>query len=411
MFNKFRLTFAGPNLVILRKFQTKFHSALDSYTELTYSALRSGYRMYAQGLIPPTYRTLLINYMIIPEKVRKMAAAVSADLQAHHPDVVDDDFRISPSKPRNGRLKMALMRSVDQNLGTLMLCAVEDELQKLLDWMEDIAREEAQEHTLLLSNEQVLHLIRFDSLSEADVKPSCRFLEELVPSPLALLIIRTFEGRIYSFFIKSKHFITNLYMQLLFRVARHINYRFIKQNWFVYLPKKPENKRTDRYVFYDSIKSPLLEWYGSSTVRYCTAHPSFKTGWIPPTRLVIDMWADFGGSIFWDRGAAIGGVDDLSTNDNYYFDFSDIPELTDWYNEFHDLAFDLEDAEEELPPISPRVIAWHLRGLKLAQQIRPRLPLNIDLVYSLSWDTVYPSLYNELHAGHLVYDTRWLKFS
>lgn len=352
-----------------------------------------------------------MNNMSILDEVKKVVDVEWACLQTHHPGMVDDDFRLKPSEPRRGRLEMTLMRSLDQKLGTLVLHAAGDELRKLIHWMEDIAREENSEHTLLLNNGQVLHLILLDFLSDSAVAPTCRFLEELVPSPLALLTIRTREGHISHFFIKAKHFITNLYMGLLFRLASWKHYRFFKQNWFNYLPKPPDNKRKDRYVFYDSLKSPLLEWYSASAESYRTARPRFITmDWLP-TRQVVEMWADFGGSIFWERGAAIGGVDDLCTCDNYYFLFSDIPGFNTWYDEFHELAFDLRDSVEELPPISPRVIDWHLRGLRLAQQIRPRLPLNIDLIYSLSWDTVYPSLYNELHTGHLVYDSRWLQRS
>ena len=49
---------------------------------------------------------------------------------------------------------------------------------------------------------------------------------------------------------------------------------------------------------------------------------------------------------------------------------------------------------------------WHIRGFKLAQEIRKRLPLNVILIYEQSWDVAYGLHYFERDKGRIIFDPR-----
>ena len=342
------------------------------------------------------------------EEIQAIAADYAREITAHPPKTVDDVY-FSASLPKGGVI--CLQPRMDSNVtGHLELRAETDDLNRLKQWMEQVAKELNPADTLMLVDGQYLCLHRL-SLPESAVEKTKRFLDELVPSTLSVLLIQTKEGREYRFFVKTKHFVTQLYMALL---LKHVHPRneespgsYMKSEWFSHTPNAWWYEKRGVDAFYNAVKSLLIEWYMHSSVPWSVNKPQFRTFHHVPK--YIDLWADFGGSIFWDAiGVSIGDVQDVSAC-GLDFEFYDMPELEEWYNDFIKLTdkYCMCTGDAHQDPLSvPEIEEWQKRGYAIAKKLRSRLPVNLDIIYSLTWDLAFGSRYHSTDRGHVLFDER-----
>lgn len=326
-----------------------------------------------------------------------------------------DDFDITLDKPQRGKMVLHI------TLGELApvtcdLWAASDDLQQLKEWMEAIARDES--HASVALGSGVVLACELTDIPESTVETTYRYLDEQFPSPIALVSITTENGETRTAVLKVKHFINMLYVALLANWY-DLNKR-LKKDWYPYTKAYEESEdfrkwmRKHPYWHQSLLSSPLIEWYLQSAESYTQAKPQFKYDF--GCVYMFTMWADFGGSIFWSfpGGGSVGDATSLEIGD-FIFDLSDIEGLKEWYAEFHSLAYDYHEQEGDLPLIKSepadeekcRILretkAWHLRGFKLAQEIRKRLPLNVIMIYEQSWDVAYGLHYFQRDKGRIIF--------
>ena len=342
------------------------------------------------------------------EEIQAIAADYAREITAHTPKTVDDVY-FSASLPKGGVI--CLQPRMDSNVtGHLELRAETDDLNRLKQWMEQVAKELNPADTLMLADGQYLCLHRL-SLPESAVEKTKRFLDELVPSTLSVLLIQTKEGGEYRFIVKTKHFVTQLYMALL---VKHVHPDdnstqgvYMEREWFSQTPHAFWYTRCRHSDYYNAVKSLLVEWYMHSSVPWSVNKPQFRTFYHVPA--YIDFWADFGGSIFWnEHGASIGDVQDVSAC-GLDFEFYDMPELEEWYNDFIKLTdkYCMCTGDAHQDPLSvPEIVEWQKRGYAIAKKLRSRLPVNLDIIYSLTWDLAFGSRYHSTDRGHVLFDER-----
>lgn len=346
--------------------------------------------------------------MKTPKEIQAQAADYARKITARTPKTVDDVY-FSASLPKGG--VMCIHPRMNKRVtGLLELRAETDDLNRLKQWMEQIAKELRLTATLMLADGQFLCLRRL-SLPESAVRKTKRFLDELVPSTLSVLLLRTKEGREYRFFVKTKHFVTQLYMALL---MKHVHPRdeespgsYMKSEWFSHTPNAWWYEKRGVDAFYNAVKSLLIEWYMHSSVPWRKDKPQFRTFHHVP--VYIDFWADFGGSIFWDAvGVSIGDVQFVCAC-GLDFEFYDMPELEEWYNDFIKLTdkYCMCTGDAHQDPLSvPEIEEWQKRGYAIAKKLRSRLPVNLDIIYSLTWDLAFGSRYHSTDRGHVLFDER-----
>ncbi len=342
------------------------------------------------------------------KEIQAQAADYAREITARTPKTVDDVY-FSASLPKGG--VMCIHPRMNKRVtGHLELRAETDDLNRLKQWMEQIAKELRLTATLMLADGQFLCLRRL-SLPESAVRKTKRFLDELVPSTLSVLLLRTKEGREYRFFVKTKHFVTQLYMALL---MKHVHPRdeespgsYMKSEWFSHTPNAWWYEKRGVDAFYNAVKSLLIEWYMHSSVPWRKDKPQFRTFHHVP--VYIDFWADFGGSIFWDAvGVSIGDVQFVCAC-GLDFEFYDMPELEEWYIDFNKLTdkYDMCTGDALEDPLSvPEIVEWQKRGYAIAKKLRSRLPVNLDIIYSLTWDLAFGSRYHSTDRGHVLFDER-----
>lgn len=331
-----------------------------------------------------------------------------------------DDFDISLNTPKRGETTIIFTLGEYDSVAC-DLKASSDDFQKLKEWMEAIARDESKPSIALGSGAKLT--CELTDIPENAVAKTYRYLDEQFPSPIAVVSVTKENDEIYTAVLKVKHFINLLYVTLLTGVYDYP--KSLRRQWYPFTKKYqqeedfPKWMRRNLYWHHSLLASPLIEWYLQSSESYATATPQFR--YEPGCAHVICMWADFGSSIFWDfsNGASLGNHEFLELGD-YVFDFSDIEGLNAWYQEFFELAGDFDEIEDDFPEeireeeiIEERKLAtlqkikeWHIKGFKLAQEIRKRLPLNVILIYEQSWDVAYGLHYFERDKGRIIFDPR-----
>lgn len=317
-----------------------------------------------------------------------------------------DDFNISIKDPEQGKISIIL------TLGELppvtsVLCADSNDLQKLKEWMESIARDESLTSASLGSGTKIT--CKQTDIPEKAVDETYRYLDELFPSPLAVISITTDDNKTYSAVLKIKHFINALYVTLMMHCVRTPE-KLTKQ-WYPYTEeyKKQESFKqwiaNSPYHHQSLVASSLIEWYLQSTQSYTSVNPKFK--YEGSVAYIVTMWTDYG-CIFWKNGISIGEITSLEIND-LNFDFSDVEGLREWYDDFYCLADSYrviaEDKENE-ESLMMKIKEWHIKGFRLAQEIRRRLPLNVILLYLQSWDVGHGQRYFAKDKGRIIFDSR-----
>lgn len=319
-----------------------------------------------------------------------------------------DDFNISLEAPKQGKMTLVItfgeLEPVECNLS-----AESDDLQKIKEWMEAIARDEQLTSVSLGDGAKIT--CEITEILESSVEKTYRYLDELFPSPIAVISVTTECGETYSAVLKVKHFINALYVTLMMFSAR--GPEDPTRQWYPYTEKykKEEDYKTwmkNSPHWHQSLAtSSLIEWYLQSSESYTSAKPQFQN--VSSIGYIVNMWADYG-CIFWRDGISIGEITTLDIND-LDFDFSDVEGLEEWYADFPRLAEDFQSINEETEKetevsILQEIEEWHIRGFKLAQEIRKRLPINVILHYEQSWDVGVGLPCFEKDKGRIIFDPR-----
>ena len=334
-----------------------------------------------------------------------------------------DDFNITIDAPKQGKMTLHITHGEWEPLACV-LCAESDDLQKLKEWMEAIARDER--HASVALGSGAVIACELTDIPESTVEKTYRYLDEQFPSPIALVSITTENGETCTAVLKVKHFINMLYVALLANWY-DLNKR-LKKDWYPYTKDYEESEdfrkwmRKQPYWHQRLLASPLIEWYLQSSDCYSNAKPQFKYDF--GCAYMFTMWADFGDSIFWSfpDGGSSGDATCIEIND-FIFDISDIEGLKEWYAEFHSLSYEYDEIgndfpediiEEEITNESKlaslqKTREWHIRGFKLAQEVRKRLPMNVMMIYEQSWDVAHGLHYFGRDKGRIIFDPRKLK--
>lgn len=319
-----------------------------------------------------------------------------------------DDFTMSITPPKAGGIRLCI--HIDGcEATTFELRAENDDLMKLKAWMEELVRSECAEAAL--SNGQRL-AYRVTDVPESTVEPTVRFLDELFPSPIGILTLTPAAGEALECVVKVKHFLNALYLYLLTggNADTILSYgKHFEKEWYAYTPTKvqyPEHISKSLY-HYNQQQSYLIEWYLCAAVPYAAAQPQFR--WMRVIPEVLTMWDDWG-ELFWCEGAGSGCEHGLSVGD-YDFDLSEI-KLHEWDDDFNELEklSSRDECDDDVPVILTQEDKdWHIRGYRLAQQVRQRMPLNAALIYELTWDIAYDTPVWSRDIGHVIFDPRILK--
>lgn len=321
-----------------------------------------------------------------------------------------DDFTMSITPPKAGIISLTI--HIDGcEPSTFVLRAENDDLMKLKTWMEDVVRDEHAE--VELSGGQRLAYCVTD-VPESSVEPTIRFLDELFPSPIGILTLTPAEGQAVECVVKVKHFLNAMYLYLLTggnadRMLGDYGEHF-SEEWYAYLPtKEPCYERIHKSLYhYNQLQSSLIEWYLCASVSYAAAQPQFQ--WVRAIPKVLTMWDDWG-ELFWCEGVGEGSEYGLAVGD-YDFDLSDVEGLRKWDDDFHvleKLSF-LYKCDDDAPIIlTQQDKEWHIRGYRLAQEVRQRMPLNAALIYELTWDIAYDTPEWQRDIGHVIFNPRLLE--
>lgn len=280
-----------------------------------------------------------------------------------------DAFSLCVYPPADGLLRTEITLGSAPAV-TLTLAAAQDELTKLRAWMEDIAR--GISPALVSFADGTALSCRREYDDETGFAKTERFLDEEYPTGISTFCVRDAQGTEYGALIKTKHFLNLLYMEVL-------------------LDRKP---------------SHLVEWYLSCREALPKRFPHFKSK--PIRKATLKMWADFADAVFW-QGSNIGDYNYLHIDDTY-IDLSDISSLETWYDDFYLLAS--EDDMHTKPPFA--IIGeearqeWHVRGLKIAESLRSRIPQHYVFVYMQSWPLADLTPYFANDCGRIIFDERFI---
>ena len=359
-------------------------------------------------------------------KVMKTKNAISLE---HNALRKVDDFNVSLNDPKQGAMTIFFTLGEYDDVACDLLAA-SDDLQKIKEWMEAIARDERQTSVALGAGAKLT--CELTDIPENCVEKTYRYLDELFPSPIAVVSVTTVDNETYTAVLKVKHFINLLYVSLL--TGGYDYPRVLKKHWYPYTKKYQQSEEFQKWMrkqacwHQSMLASPLLEWYLQSAECYTDAQPQFKDEY--DCAYMLSMWADFGSCILWrlKDGASVGvcyDINDHSLRTDIYinghlFSFSDIEGLNKWYDDFLELAYDFDEVEADFPDeiIEEKITdegkvatlhqtrEWHIRGFKLAQEIRKRLPLNVILIYQQSWDVANGLPYFERDKGRIIFDSR-----
>lgn len=174
----------------------------------------------------------------------------------------------------------------------------------------------------------------------------------------------------------AKQLLLSIYAALL---AYSSTGNFLAKEWAV----------SDKWEFYNTIKSPIIEWFIYSDKGYRHECPKFK----PAIAIndTVHMWAEWGGGLFWQGGCCGDAEGFKIETENKQIVLTDIPEIEEWYNEF-----DKRPPEDKWPEEDYN--RWFAQGWELAKLVRKRLPDNVDLFYQWK-STMVPSsveMHNEI---------------
>lgn len=324
-----------------------------------------------------------------------------------------DDFLILVSAPVRGHLRLKVRVGKSPRV-RLSLSAAQDELMKLRAWMEDIAR--GVSPALIRFTDGTSLCCRREYDDKTGFAATERFLDEAYPSSVSTFCMRDAQGTEYRALLKTKHFLNALYMRLLTggNPDGQCDYlQHFHNQWYNHTPQGVQEEYRKKHYHYRRFSSRLLEWYFCCKEAVPNRIPRFKP--LPDDTAFLLMWADFCGALFWNDDHECCGASDHVWIGEEEINLSDIPELATWEYDFDTLGMSVLHAREhewQFPYgaiAEADRVAWHVRGLQLAHQLRPRLPLHYVLLYEQSWDLAYGTPYFANDSGRIIFDERFIE--
>lgn len=273
------------------------------------------------------------------------------------------------------------------------LTAAFDSFPDIKNWLEDIVIDTKLSSDLYLELEGRTAILHYEHVKLAEVGTGRKFANEdrdkdewesfdanngAPDTCLFYLYDSSYEDIPVVCYCKTKDFIFALYNGLLNYSSRSVHANKIGAEWYYMDRDDDGNPTEDNWTFYNSLKSPLIEWNHDSRMAYRHERPKFKE--TPTIKETVHMWAEWGDGLFWhQRGGCCGDAESFWVDtDETTVDLKDLPEVRAWYDEFNsrDPSEPWSDEEYNL---------WFDRGWELAKKIRQRLPLTVDLYYH--WKT------------------------
>lgn len=268
-----------------------------------------------------------------------------------------------------------------------------DPFYDLKVWMEDIVNDCKMCSTLPIEIEGRTLIFHYENIKLCDVSVRRRFVHEDREKDKWELTNANSHPTIGLFCLydsncdtlpvvclcSAKQLVSCLYNALLeYATGRHSDK--ISKQWYY------TKYMSDKWNFYNTIKSPLIEWFIYSDNGYRHCRPKFST---PPTiKETIHMWAEWGGGLFW-QGKCCGNANGFFIETgSKRIDLTDMSELKEWYDEFDNQAPEDNWPEEEYSK-------WFEKGWVLAKLVRKRLPNNVDLFYQ--WQRIMVPSSMEIH--------------
>lgn len=166
-----------------------------------------------------------------------------------------------------------------------------------------------------------------------------------------------FEG-----YVNRREFVRGLYLTLM----NHFGFGVYTEEEFRNDDYPKGLERMERWRPYNCLRSDIIEWYITDDL-YCN-QPIPDGHSLRQVSETVSMWVDYG-CCFWDTMGVGSGDEEGLTLDSGDFDMG-IPGLREWIDQWELLGKGkilLDD--------------WWKRGWALSQEVRKRLPENVDLYY------------------------------
>lgn len=177
-------------------------------------------------------------------------------------------------------------------------------------------------------------------------------------------------------YCNTKQLLFVLYNGLLHYSARSKAVPKFGNDWYYMDHDDEGNPEFDNWEFYNTLKSPLIEWNYDSKEAYRHRWPEFRE----PVQIkeTVHMWFEWGDGLFWhQRGGCCGNAEKFFVDtENTEIDLTGLPELRQWYDEFDESGpLGVDNWTKE------HMDEWFNRGWDLAKKIRVMLPECVDLFY------------------------------
>jgi hypothetical protein len=280
------------------------------------------------------------------------------------------------------------------------LTAAFDPFEDIKNWMENIVNDFKLSADLCLNLEGRTAILHYEHLRLARFSISC--YGEQSDIGLFYMYDSADDDIPVVCCCKTKDFLSALYNGLMWYASRSRNVPLIEDEWYYMHYDEDEDEPHDNsWSFYNTLKSPLIEWNFDSRFAYRHKAPSFKA--VPKIKETVHMWAEWGDGLFWDQqGRCCGNAEEFEIDtEPTRVNLRDIPEIRGWYDEF-DAGEPLAEWTEE------QFKSWHKKGWELAKKVRAKLPAEVDLFYQWKSFKRNDSEWGHTEIGILVPDTRLL---
>ena len=271
-----------------------------------------------------------------------------------------------------------------------MFSEIFDPFTNIRNWLESIVKGQCPIHSLTIETEGPQTFWIYEALCKDESKPDMG---------LFYVYDSSNDKMLFTAIVNKHDFVTAFYLALLDLASNGYNRKKCDFGKHWYAPQTLWHRtKRNNWTFYNSIKSPLIEWYLHPNQEKSCYPQRFRK--MPKIRETIQMWCDYGHALFWGNDACIGDSDSISTDTAGEIDLSGIKGLYEWYDEWNKTP--LEDVlynDNEMVSTE-----WFERGRQLAFQVRELLPHTVDLYYCNWYPAVkvmqersFDSLGNEFH--------------
>ncbi len=149
-------------------------------------------------------------------------------------------------------------------------------------------------------------------------------------------------------------------------------------------------------VFYNSIKSPIIEDYISPRKKKGDDKATLRQVYVEH---ILTMYADVDAFIWDEDNASCGDVDRDDIVEIYFDEKTYNMHIPGMYKWFHDFC-NATDFVDSVVKEDFDLDAWHKQGMALAREMRKQLPTSIDLWY----DYPFEDKKNRGRRAHLIYN-------